>query len=142
MWLCHWQASESLRSLILENPSNYCYANTWVFMLLSLGDDLDRVLVPRMCSVLRTVLKRGRCILRQNFMWSAQLIGWSNPQLQHDFAEFVMHTRRFVQPSQVAQWGPLAEHGDPERLPITGTSWPLTIAATLTLDRVNGTCRM
>ena len=86
----------SMRTLILRNPSNYCYMNSLMRSLLwaiTRDPSLDDTFVGAGLVFLQQLFRhRGKPVfLAGQMMFNFALRGWRSPAQQHDSAEFFHH---------------------------------------------------
>ena len=100
--------AHSVRTLILRNSANYCYANAAIRTLLwAVASDshMETTLTNIGRNFVRGLLgHKGRSILvAGHILFSAIFRGWRSPSRQHDCAEFFTH--------MIMQTGPDLCHG-------------------------------
>ena len=85
-----------MRTLVLRNPSNYCYLNTVIRTLmwaLALDPGLDESFGGAGLKFFKQLFKHNNkpMFLAGQLMFNFALRGWRSPSQQHDCAEFYQH---------------------------------------------------
>ena len=94
----------AMRTLILRNPSNYCYMNAafrTLLWALTLDATLDALCLRRGLSFAKFLFQRKdqSTLLAGQLGFAAFLQEWRSPKSQHDCAEFLHHVIRQFGPA-------------------------------------------
>ena len=123
------------------NRGSHCYANASIHSLLCrcIMQDLWRsaqsgipVAAPAFGRFLQAVPGNARVELWKVKAWQNFMLGWTQPHLQHDAAEFLQFLSRLCVETMLGTW--LALQETDAAVPLTvdqGSFWPLLLPATL-----------
>ena len=122
-------AGYPLIALRLGNRSNYCYANSFVVLLMFVGLPSYDIFPAQLAPLFnRLVVGPGRH-LWDDLIWRSLLAQWRRPSQQNDAAKFVTHlflTQDYLPPR--LHWSMQARlHEDEMSIRDTGDAWPLVI---------------
>ena len=113
--------ARSVRTLILRNTANYCYANSAIRTVLwavAMDSRLERLLTNIGRNLIRGLLAhKGRSILvAGHILYGAVFRGWRSPSRQHDYSEFLTHLIMHIGPDLCAgRWEARRQQACPRR---------------------------
>ena len=100
-------AAQTVQSLVLQNPHNYCYQHvtvlTWMWAMIhnhmaQARRHLDADLVGKGYQLLQQLLRLKPRRLYQAMAWATFTQAWPRPQMQHDVGEFLTYILRRLKP--------------------------------------------